>query len=259
MHTTTVDFKDGEESFMRLRESAQKQSSWRGLFLSVLVGCMVLGLLIYISSDLRLAITGLVAWNSESLAMSLAHEREIIPPTRSAPSDVRSVTVSPTIQHQPAINPSAAGVKKTLIVRVRDEKTNQTIEIFDEPIPPFCFPQNNTDYDGEAVKWGLGTKATSAAECCRQCKEFKGDRPCHIWVYCADPSGSCWTMDIHEHTTGDCWLKHQAEWDGNADLTKSNLKINHRGAFSKEFKAEHKTTPELIPWMAGVIPPKKGR
>jgi hypothetical protein len=31
-------------------------------------------------------------------------------------------------------------------------------------------------------------------------------------------------------------------------------KVNHRGKFSDEFKVIHKTAPELVPWMAGVIP-----
>lgn len=63
-------------------------------------------------------------------------------------------------------------------------------------------------------------------------------------------------MDIHKHTTGDCWLKYQAGWDNVTDRSKTNLKVNHRGKFSAEFRAEHKTSPELVPWIAGVIPGK---
>jgi len=30
-------------------------------------------------------------------------------------------------------------------------------------------------------------------------------------------------MDIHNHTTGDCWLKHQSGWDGDTDRKTTNL------------------------------------
>lgn len=32
-----------------------------------------------------------------------------------------------------------------------------------------------------------------------------------------------WTMDIHNHTTGDCWLKWQSGWDNNVDHKTTNL------------------------------------
>ncbi|KAG2432799.1 hypothetical protein HXX76_008533 [Chlamydomonas incerta] len=60
-----------------------------------------------------------------------------------------------------------------------------------------------------------------------------------------------------DHTTGDCWLKHQDKWDNNPDLSKSNLEINHKGAFTADFRAVHKTSPEMVPWVAGVVPIKK--
>jgi hypothetical protein len=79
-------------------------------------------------------------------------------------------------------------------------------QIIDEPIPETCYARNHADYDGQAVRWGLGNKVRSAAECCRQCQEFKVDASnkyhCNVWVWCGDPSGECWTADIHKHTTG---------------------------------------------------------
>lgn len=38
---------------------------------------------------------------------------------------------------------------------------------------------------------------------------------------------------------------------------RSNLKINHQGKFSDEFRREHKTSPEMVPWWAGVNPAGK--
>ena len=32
-------------------------------------------------------------------------------------------------------------------------------------------------------------------------------------------------------------------------------KINHRGKFTPAFKKEHKSAPELVPWIAGLIKP----
>ncbi|KAJ9508252.1 hypothetical protein QJQ45_011760 [Haematococcus lacustris] len=76
----------------------------------------------------------------------------------------------------------------------------------------------------------------------------------HQKVTRRDPSGVCWTMDIHNHTTGDCWLKYQAGWDNIVDLKKSNLKVNHQNQFTPAFRKEHKTAPLLVPWVAGLVP-----
>lgn len=132
------------------------------------------------------------------------------------------------------------------------------LNIWEEPIPEDCYPEKHADYDGVAVKWGLGHKAESAAECCMKCKLFKpgpGGQPCNVWVWCGDPSGKCWTMDIHDHTTGDCWLKFQSGWDNKTDLATTNLKVNHRDKFSTEFRNEHKTAPVKVPWTAGLVVP----
>ena len=70
----------------------------------------------------------------------------------------------------------------------------------DEPIPEDCYSENHADYAGDAVQWGLGNKARSAAECCRQCKSYKGNYPCNVWVWCGERLGSvapfcCATID----------------------------------------------------------------
>ena len=111
---------------------------------------------------------------------------------------------------------------------------------------------------------------------------------------------------LADHTTGDCWLKHQEKWDNNPDLTTSNLvglavlvqyncpvmthlygiasgahkfrwvgcctiivrtpllvhlnrvpcypqEINHKGAFTAEFRAVHKTSPEMVRSKCGCL------
>ncbi|MEW5315469.1 MAG: hypothetical protein WDW38_006895 [Sanguina aurantia] len=156
-----------------------------------------------------------------------------------------------TKQDRQADAPAAVSAPSTapgpaLIVEVVDKGGNKML-ILDEPMPEDCYAEQHADYGGDAVMWGLGNKVRSAAECCKQCKEFKPHNrdsldTCNIWVWCGDPSGVCWTMDIHAHTTGGGW---RIELDA---------VVNHRGRFSPEFRREHVTSPELVPWVAGVIP-----
>ncbi len=39
-------------------------------------------------------------------------------------------------------------------------------------------------------------------------------------------------------------------------VCRSNLKVNHLGKFSDKFKAEHKSAPLMVPWVAGLVPAK---
>lgn len=158
-----------------------------------------------------------------------------------------------------AVQGNAGAAAEPKLITTVDHK-GQQVRILDVPIPADCHAQNHADYAGDGVVWGLGNKKASAADCCQACKDHAkthSHMPCNVWVWCGDPSGICWTMDIHNHTTGDCWLKHQAKWDNNPDLTQSNLEINHSGKFSAEFRATHKTSPEMVPWVAGLIPGSK--
>lgn len=224
----------------RASEGKPQSSSWFGMAFAIFVGFSLLVLLWLLSDDLRSATMELIGSQGNPSSVQVVEKASSPPAALLPPHPIVDAIVK---------NEVKSSSNKTLIVKVKDEASQKIIEIYDEPIPSECYPTKNADYDGDAVRWGLGNKASSAAECCRQCKEHKGERPCNIWVWCGDPSGECWTMDIHEHRTGDCWLKHQAGLKG--DL--SNLKINHKGAFTQEFKREHKTAPELIPWTAGVI------
>ncbi|KAG2495416.1 hypothetical protein HYH03_006363 [Edaphochlamys debaryana] len=191
-----------------------------------------------------------------------------VKPAEVKPADAKTVEVKPVEAKQAEAKPAEvkaveakpADAKPKVIVEVDDK--GRKLQILDLPIPDDCHAQFHADYAGDGVVWGLGHKQASAADCCAACKQHQNDhpqRPCNVWVWCGDPSGVCWTMDIHNHTTGDCWLKHQEKWDNNPDLTKSNLEINHEGRFSAEFRATHKTSPEFVPWWAGVVPVKKGR
>ncbi|GIL78331.1 hypothetical protein Vretimale_7682 [Volvox reticuliferus] len=185
-------------------------------------------------------------------------EKFHVKPTATVTQTVETPKVSEEVAATAVAGSAADTARGKVIVEIDDK--GRKLQILDVAIPEDCYPHQHADYAGDAVVWGLGHKKTSAAECCAACKEHQlkvGDNmPCNIWVWCGDPSGICWTMDIHNHTTGDCWLKHQAKWDNNPDRSKSNLEINHQGAFSSDFRAVHKTAPELVPWVAGVVPVK---
>ena len=119
-------------------------------------------------------------------------------------------------------------------------------ELLNEPLPADCYPEESADYDGSGVTWGLTFKRPSAAQCCQTCKEATVEahgKRANVWVFCPSPTGLCWSQDIWNHTTGECWCKVQADWDGNTDLKASNLKANNRGAYPAAFRQEHKTSP----------------
>ena len=94
---------------------------------------------------------------------------------------------------------------------------------------------------------GLDFKTPTAQACCDACRahEKRDGQPgkCNSWVWC--PEDKCWAPDIWDHRLHECWLKVQDD--------PASPKVNHRGAFSDAFRAEHKTAPEKTPWMAGVL------
>ncbi len=63
-------------------------------------------------------------------------------------------------------------------------------EILNEPIPEDCHVEQNADYGGVGVSWGLNYKKPSAAACCRACKEHAeqnpASQPCNAWVWCGE-------------------------------------------------------------------------
>uniref|UniRef100_A0A7S3VSA0 Apple domain-containing protein n=1 Tax=Dunaliella tertiolecta TaxID=3047 RepID=A0A7S3VSA0_DUNTE len=145
-----------------------------------------------------------------------------------------------------AVTAAAPAHVPTITKRKITLPDSKVFEIWDEPIPASCNAEQHTDYDGYAVQWGLGHFARSAAECCKLCQEFKPKpgvpHTCNTWVWCGDPSGTCWTPDIHTHHTGSCWLKYR-----------ETPKVNSKGDFPPEFRAEHKTAPLKVPQTSGVL------
>jgi hypothetical protein len=89
----------------------------------------------------------------------------------------------------------------------------------------------------------------------RPCQEFSAmsghkAKLCNVWVFCADPSGNCWSADIWPHETGECWLKHQRDWDGN----QSTLVVNARGKYSARHRQQHATRRCCLGWQARCPP-----
>eukprot|EP00884_Botryococcus_braunii_P021976 jgi/Botrbrau1/8462/Bobra.0237s0079.1 len=105
---------------------------------------------------------------------------------------IRGPHTEPKIQRPPHKTPSlAAGAK--LPIPTPAAPAGQCIEL------------PNTDYWGDAVKWGQENKKFSAQECCESCRTFRppsDDSPsCNVWVWCGDKE-RCGTQ------FRDCWLKH---------------------------------------------------
>eukprot|EP00798_Chlamydomonas_sp_ICE-L_P005577 gene5577-4212_t len=83
---------------------------------------------------------------------------------------------------------------RTLITTVRDSK-GTSVDIYDEPIPKDCYAEDHGDYDGNGIQWGLTNKGISAADCCRQCKEFRAPNlPAGVQGYCNVWTWAC--MDL---------------------------------------------------------------
>mmetsp|Transcript_19406 Transcript_19406/g.42030 ORF Transcript_19406/g.42030 Transcript_19406/m.42030 type:complete len:260 (+) Transcript_19406:126-905(+) len=243
---------------MRNMSRPSAKNSVIALVAFLLIAAGLVAGLIYLSADVRNSLQAIVLIVQTTIfgqqTKSVQHQTSAVLPR---PIVGKAATTVATKVSAPAIIPKSQPGKAPKVITTVKDRNNMTLEIIDEPIPEDCYPEMHADYDGYAVQWGLGHKTRSAAECCRRCKEFKppGDVPhkCNMWIWCGDPSGVCWTMDIHTHTTGDCWLKYQATWDGEVDRSKTNLKVNHRGKFTPEFRAEHKTSPEYVPWVAGLV------
>ncbi|KAK9845704.1 hypothetical protein WJX81_000103 [Elliptochloris bilobata] len=118
--------------------------------------------------------------------------------------------------------------------------------------------EQRADYDGVAVKWGLGHKAASAQACAQACLDHvpapaltdsaQGvqDLPCNAFSWCGDASG-CFEPDIHRHEYRDCWLKF-----AEAPL---EPEVNMRGELPPDFRARHPRAPVTVQWASGVLLP----
>lgn len=112
--------------------------------------------------------------------------------------------------------------------------------------------ERHADYDGLAVRWGIGHKKASLEECGEACRQHvpKGDGPygwlpCNAFAWCGEET--CWEPDAHEHHKGDCWLKFT---EGPA-----NPEVNMRGRIVGEQRKRHPGAPDWVPWHAGVLLP----
>ncbi|CAI5969538.1 unnamed protein product [Closterium sp. NIES-65] len=131
---------------------------------------------------------------------------------------------------------------------------SDTAEAYVAGVPEQCSMQRSTDYDGDALTWGLDFLTASAADCCARCRAMAatadaaahqggegGQQRCNIWVFCPEPGG-CWSPDIWDHKHKECWLKYG-----------DPPKLNFQGRYADEFRAMHPTAPEAVQWVAGVI------
>lgn len=113
--------------------------------------------------------------------------------------------------------------------------------------------ERRADYDGLAVRWGIGHTLGSVEACgeaCRQHVPTPGDPhygalPCNAFTFC--DADACFEPDAHAHSRGDCWLKFT---EGPAAP-----EVNMRGRVSAAARARHPAAPELVQWHSGVLLP----
>ncbi|PWA59190.1 hypothetical protein CTI12_AA303140 [Artemisia annua] len=113
-------------------------------------------------------------------------------------------------------------------------------------LPPECNVELNTDYGGQAVKWGLTHHKESAYECCQACLDHaRNAKPnevkCNIWVYCPEEEG-CHSPDKYEHKLQECWLKYAEK-----------PKVNFKDMYSEDYRNRHPNAPMFVPWVSGVV------
>ena len=137
-------------------------------------------------------------------------------------------------------------------------------------LPAICGaqPRSALGDDGPVLTWALGPRGfgtDSAERCCEACRSHaagdtvegvrnkdifgrggqKSSGRCNVWVWCPHPT-RCWANDIHNHTFGECWLKHQRD-------PLRAPKYNQRGTYSEKMRTHHRTAPEAVQWMSGVL------
>lgn len=101
-----------------------------------------------------------------------------------------------------------------------------------------CNKQENTDYDGFAVRWGSANIQQSWEDCCKSCHDYVPNPPdfypCNIWVFCAHEE--CFAPAAGEFKRGQCWLKYQED--------PTNPHVNMRGKYSDDYRRTHPTVRE---------------
>ncbi|KAL6771610.1 hypothetical protein ACKKBG_A27080 [Auxenochlorella protothecoides x Auxenochlorella symbiontica] len=115
--------------------------------------------------------------------------------------------------------------------------------------------ERRADYDGMAVRWGIGHTQPSVEACAHACLTHEpvpqsghlDELPCNAFVWCA-AEGGCWEPDIHKHSFGDCWLKFT---EGPAAP-----EVNMRGELSQRQRSQHPDAPTEVQWHAGAVLPR---
>ena len=155
-----------------------------------------------------------------------------------------------------------------------------------------CHARDGFDIAGDAAYvWGLAFNVASAAECCAACaaqrrvcgKTGSRGQPfwrasrrertqgrcsgapgvCNAWVFCpgSDQPGAtdrCFSYTIHNHSKGECWLKHEAN-ESYPIAHGPTLPLRMRRAPRRDWPwavAENVwpwEVPERVPWQAGIM------
>jgi len=158
-----------------------------------------------------------------------------------------------------------------------------------------CHAREGLDIAGDAAYvWGLSFNVASAAECCAACAAQRqtcsqsGSRGkpfwrasrrertqgrcsgapgvCNAWVFCpgSDTPGAedrCFSYTIHNHTQGECWLKHEAN-ESSPIAAGPTLPLRMRRAPRHDWPWAVATNvwpwevPEKVAWQAGVLATK---
>mmetsp|Transcript_1203 Transcript_1203/g.2774 ORF Transcript_1203/g.2774 Transcript_1203/m.2774 type:complete len:221 (+) Transcript_1203:30-692(+) len=154
-----------------------------------------------------------------------------------------------------------------------------------------CHARDGYDLSGDAAYvWGLNFHVTSTAACCRACAAHArvcsqaGSRgatfwtapqarcsgrrnACNAWVFCAGtPSTSgaeqrCFSYDVHNHTRGECWLKHEPN-PANPIAAGPILPLAMRTAPRKKqpWAVARRIWPWPVPqnisWQSGILAPR---
>ena len=158
-----------------------------------------------------------------------------------------------------------------------------------------CHARDHYDLSGDAAfVWGMGFRVKDGAECCAACAAHRrlcgrnrsrgsvfwktsqgrshtcssGRRNvCNAWVFCAgDPSAPpeyanrCFSYDVHNHTRGECWLKHESN-PASPVAAGPTLPRAMREAPRKQWpwavseKLWPWPVPEYLTWQSGVVAP----
>ena len=143
-----------------------------------------------------------------------------------------------------------------------------------------CHARDSADLSGDAAYvWGLSFHVRSAAECCQACDSHQaacgqagsrgtrfweqrtcgGRGACNAWVFCGSPR--CFSYDVHNHTFGECWLKHEPDIASpiaaGPTLPRAMREAPRRQwpwAVSEKLWAG--LPPERLQWQSGIVAPR---